>query len=147
MANLQDLEKQQKAAMAQRTKLASNLSKEFSQKTVDDLAGVQANLKTLSQKLEAAKKAEGSGTGGESCTITLIRGGKDDQTLADLPVETTLADALKKVNWDAQGMDFKRMVGPDVTEAITNINAATFGPGNHEIFVSPKVTGGEATQG
>jgi len=143
VSTLQDLQKQHAAASAQRTKLAGDLSKGFSQKTVDDLAATQANLKQLTTKMEKARLAEGGSTEGESCTITLIRGGKDDTQLT-VPVETTLKEALGKINWDSQGMDFKRMIGPGVTEQIKNVGEATFGPGNHEIFVTPKVTGGKS---
>jgi hypothetical protein len=142
VSKYQELQTQIANANKQRTKLAGDLSKGFNQKTVDDLAAVQANLKTLTTQANAAKLAEGGTNAGDSCTITLIRGGKDDTQLT-VPIETTLQDALGKINWESQGMDFKRMIGPGVTEQIKDVSTATFGPGNHEIFVTPKVTGGK----
>ena len=122
---------------AEQRDLTAQLRKDFSQETIDKLANLQVRLREA-QGIEDATRDD---TAGGEAQVTLIRGGKDDQTLM-VPTGTNLETVLEQLGWSQAGMEFKRMVGPGMTEVIKDPKAAVMGAGAHEILVMPKVVGG-----
>lgn len=127
--NLMELQKEQQ-------ELTAALRRDYSQETIAKLAALQTRLREA-QKAEDAK----ADVSAEDASITLIRGGKDDQTLV-VPAGTTLAAVLDQLGWSEQGFEFKRMLGAGLTEQVKSAKTAVLGAGVHEIFMSPKVVGG-----
>lgn len=127
--NLMALQKEQQ-------ELTAALRRDYSQETIAKLAALQTRLREA-QKAEDAK----ADVSAEDASITLIRGGKDDQTLV-VPAGTTLAAVLDQLGWSEQGFEFKRMLGAGLTEQVKSAKDAVLGSGVHEIFMSPKVVGG-----
>ena len=127
--NLMALQKEQQ-------ELTAALRRDYSQETIAKLAALQTRLREA-QKAEDAK----ADVTAEDASITLIRGGKDDQTLV-VPAGTTLAAVLDQLGWSEQGFELKRMLGAGLTEQVKSAKTAVLGAGVHEIFMSPKVVGG-----
>ena len=127
--NLMALQKEQQ-------ELTAALRRDYSQETIAKLAALQTRLREA-QKAEDAK----ADVSAEDASITLIRGGKDDQTLV-VPAGTTLAAVLDQLGWSEQGFELKRMLGAGLTEQVKSAKTAVLGAGVHEIFMSPKVVGG-----
>jgi hypothetical protein len=141
------LQQQLDGAVEVRDAHIANMSDEFSQSDMDQLAALQRMVADAKQSLtESAKPGEVVAEDGEVCFVTLIRGGKSDRQV-EVPVNTSVADLVGTLNeqeggWDTHALTFKRRVGPGTTSEVNDLSACKLGPGDHEIFVTPKVTGG-----
>jgi hypothetical protein len=124
--------------LRERDELSAKLKKNFDSATIDALTALQKEIRTLQN---AQAKTAGASTDGETATITLIRGGKDNEQVV-VPAGTSLESVIAGLGWASAGMEYKRIVGPGVTETVKSPKAEAFGPGTHDILVTPRVVGG-----
>lgn len=143
MSNKETLTTNLETALQARDEHVQNMGEEFSQANMDKLSALQKAVATAKTALEAAEAAAAEpvteSTSG-MCVVSLIRSGKSDRVV-EVPEDTNVNDLMNTLGWPTNEFTFKRRVGPGQTVEITNL-AASLGNGDHEIFVSPKVAGG-----
>ena len=139
------LKAQLEEAIKVRDEHVQNMGEEFSQANMDRLSLLQKNVASAKAAVETAEAAAAAPAtenmaNTDLCVVSLIRSGKSDRVV-EVPTDTSVNDLMNTLGWPTNDFTFKRRVGPGQTVEITNL-AATLGSGDHEIFVSPRVAGG-----
>ena len=136
-------EKRYREAVEARDAMLSSIgNEEFSQSNMDAMKALQLAVREAKDAMDsAAKQAEAASTSSETCTVTLIRGGKADRNVT-VPVGTTMADLVHTLGWGGDPLTYKRRVGPGQTSEIADLAGTELQAGDHEIFVTPRVSGG-----
>tara|TARA_B100000131_G_scaffold221323_1_gene212827 strand:- start:20631 stop:21083 length:453 start_codon:yes stop_codon:yes gene_type:complete len=146
--NLARLKEELAQAVTQRDDHLKSMADDFCQQDMDRLSALQKMVSDSKAAIEAAEAAKLNvqvATPVDSDTnavVSLIRSGKSDRCV-QVPADTSLADLMVTLDWAVDGFTFKKRVGPGQTVEITNINEK-LGSGEHEIFISGKVAGGNA---
>ena len=143
MSNKEALSTILEEALTARNEHVQGMGEEFSQANMDKLSALQKAVATAKAALEASENTDSASTSQSTsgmCVVSLIRSGKSDRVV-EVPEDTNVNDLMNTLGWPTNEFTFKRRVGPGQTVEITNL-ATSLGNGDHEIFVSPKVAGG-----
>ena len=119
----------------------SSMGNEYSAQVMDRLAVLQKMVASAEQNLELSNAPAPEVEEQEMCVVTLVQGGKNDRCV-EIPAMTTVSELVNSLGMDIKGLSFKKRLGPGVTTEITAPEESVLGPGQHEIFVTPKVIGG-----
>ena len=141
-ARIEALEAELSQATQTRDEHVANMGNEFSQANIDRLSALQQQVAAAKAALEEAQSAPAQESLGNTdmCVVSLIKSGKSDRVV-EVPSDTSVDDLMATFGWPTNDHTFKRRVGPGQTIEITNLSSP-LGEGNHEIFVSPRVSGG-----
>ena len=133
-----ELNIQLREALATRSAILSRMDSDLDPSLMTTYISLQAKI----QQLQAAVEAANSTTVGTNlCTVVVMRGGKNDESI-EVPQGTTLEKVAELLNINTEEVQFRKRVGEGQTSQISSPGDHTLGEGTHEFFATHKVAAG-----
>ncbi len=125
-------------ALATRSAILSRMDSDLDPSLMTTYISLQAKIQQLQAAVEAANSTT---TGTNLCTVVVMRGGKNDESI-EVPQGTTLEKVAELLNINTEEVQFRKRVGEGQTSQISSPNQHVLGEGTHEFFATHKVAAG-----
>ena len=125
-------------ALATRSTILSRMDSDLDPSLMTTYISLQAKIQQLQAAIEAANSTT---TGTNLCTVVVMRGGKNDETV-EVPQGTTLEKVAELLSINTNEVQFRKRVGEGQTSQISEPGEHVLNEGTHEFFATHKVAAG-----